>query len=72
MKLGTILSAFLISIGNSDCNDGKVEFWVECYLINIQNLTNLMSVINIFSISNQKLDFQMRYLFSEYNIFQYD
>ena len=48
MKLGTILSAFLISIGNSDCNDGKVEFWGECYLINIQNLTNLMSVINIF------------------------
>ena len=32
----------LISVGNSDCNDGQVELWGECYSINITNL----SIIN--------------------------
>ena len=32
----------LISVGNSDCNDGEVELWGECYSINITNL----SIIN--------------------------
>ena len=43
MKLGIILSAVLISVGNSDCNDGEVELWGECYSINITNLTIINS-----------------------------
>ena len=42
MKIGIILSVVLISVGNSDCNDGEVELWGECYSINITNL----SIIN--------------------------
>ena len=42
MKIGIIVSVVLISVGNSDCNDGEVELWGECYSINITNL----SIIN--------------------------
>ena len=42
MKIGIIVSVVLISVGNSDCNDGQVELWGECYSINITNL----SIIN--------------------------
>ena len=43
MKIGIIVSVVLISVGNSDCNDGEVELWGECYSINITNLTIINS-----------------------------
>ena len=43
MKIRIIVSVVLISVGNSDCNDGQVELWGECYSINITNLTIINS-----------------------------
>jgi len=39
MKLGIILFTFLITVGNSDCNDDQVELWGNCYDNDITNLT---------------------------------